>query len=202
VPTIELHELGLRSPDHGEEQRDQDQKPDRQGSPEYSGVLRHTRVRRVARAFVGLGSNLGDREATLRAAVGRLRGLAGAEVRKVSRFRDTEPVGYLDQPRFLNGAVELETTLSPQALLAALLELERTFGRDRAASPLQGPRTLDLDLLLYGEETIAEPGLEVPHPRLQERRFVLEPLAELDPALVVPGHGPVEVLLAELHSAP
>jgi 2-amino-4-hydroxy-6-hydroxymethyldihydropteridine diphosphokinase len=156
----------------------------------------------VARAFVGLGSNLGDREATLRAAVGRLRGLAGAEVRKVSRFRDTEPVGYLDQPRFLNGAVELETTLSPQALLAALLELERTFGRDRAASPLQGPRTLDLDLLLYGEETIAEPGLEVPHPRLQERRFVLEPLAELDPALVVPGHGPVEVLLAELHSAP
>jgi 2-amino-4-hydroxy-6-hydroxymethyldihydropteridine diphosphokinase len=156
----------------------------------------------VARAFVGLGSNLGDREATLRAAVGRLRGLAGAEVRKVSRFRDTEPVGYLDQPRFLNGAVELETTLSPQALLAALLELERAFGRDRAASPLQGPRTLDLDLLLYGEETIAEPGLEVPHPRLQERRFVLEPLAELDPALVVPGHGPVEVLLAELHSAP
>jgi 2-amino-4-hydroxy-6-hydroxymethyldihydropteridine diphosphokinase len=156
----------------------------------------------VARAFVGLGSNLGDREATLRAAVGRLRGLAGAEVRKVSRFRDTEPVGYLDQPRFLNGAVELETTLSPQALLAALLELERTFGRDRAASPLQGPRTLDLDLLLYGEETIAEPGLEVPHPRLQERRFVLEPLAELDPALVVPGHGPVEVLLAELHSTP
>jgi 2-amino-4-hydroxy-6-hydroxymethyldihydropteridine diphosphokinase len=156
----------------------------------------------VARAFVGLGSNLGDREETLRAAVGRLRGLAGAEVRKVSRFRDTEPVGYLDQPRFLNGAVELETTLSPQALLAALLELERGFGRDRAASPLQGPRTLDLDLLLYGEETIAEPGLEVPHPRLQERRFVLEPLAELDPALVVPGHGPVEVLLAELHSAP
>jgi 2-amino-4-hydroxy-6-hydroxymethyldihydropteridine diphosphokinase len=156
----------------------------------------------VARAFVGLGSNLGDREATLRAAVGRLRGLAGAEVRKVSRFRDTEPVGYLDQPRFLNGAVELETTLSPQALLAALLELERAFGRDRAASPLQGPRTLDLDLLLYGEETIAEPGLEVPHPRLQERRFVLEPLAELDPALVVPGHGPVEVLLAELHSTP
>jgi 2-amino-4-hydroxy-6-hydroxymethyldihydropteridine diphosphokinase len=156
----------------------------------------------VARAFVGLGSNLGDREATLRATVGRLRGLPGAEVRGVSRFRDTEPVGYADQPRFLNGAVELETTLSPQALLAALLVLERAFGRDRAVSPPQGPRTLDLDLLLYGEETIAEPGLEVPHPRLQERRFVLEPLAELDPALVVPGHGPVEVLLAELHSTP
>jgi 2-amino-4-hydroxy-6-hydroxymethyldihydropteridine diphosphokinase len=155
----------------------------------------------VARAFVGLGSNLGDRESTLRAAVGRLRGLAGTEVRGVSRFRDTEPVGYLDQPRFLNGAVELETALSPQALLAALLELERAFGRDRAASPPQGPRTLDLDLLLYGEDTIAEPGLEVPHPRLHERRFVLEPLAELDPALVVPAHGPIQALLAKLHSA-
>src|SRR6266542_4133120 len=159
-----------------------------------------TRVRGVARAFVGLGSNLGDRESTLRAAVGRLRGLVGTEVRGVSRFRDTEPVGYLDQPRFLNGAVELETALSPQALLAALLELERAFGRDRAASPPQGPRTLDLDLLLYGEDTIAEPGLEVPHPRLHERRFVLEPLAELDPALVVPAHGPIQVLLAKLDS--
>ncbi len=154
----------------------------------------------MARAFVGLGSNLGDRESTLRAAVGRLRGLVGTEVRGVSRFRDTEPVGYLDQPRFLNGAVELETALSPQALLAALLELERAFGRDRAASPPQGPRTLDLDLLLYGEDTIAEPGLEVPHPRLHERRFVLEPLAELDPALVVPAHGPIQVLLAKLDS--
>jgi 2-amino-4-hydroxy-6-hydroxymethyldihydropteridine diphosphokinase len=155
----------------------------------------------VARAFVGLGSNLGDREATLRAAVGRLRRLAWTEVRGVSRFRDTEPVGYLDQPRFLNGAVEIETTFSPQALLAALLELERAFGRDRTTSPPQGPRTLDLDLLLYDEDTIAEPGLQVPHPRLHERRFVLEPLAELDPTLVVPGQGPVQALLAELDSS-
>jgi 2-amino-4-hydroxy-6-hydroxymethyldihydropteridine diphosphokinase len=164
-------------------------------------VLLHTRVRDVARAFVGLGSNLGDREATLRAAVGRLRGLIGTEVRGVSRFRNTEPVGYLDQPRFLNGAVELETTLSAHELLAALLELERAFGRDRTTSPPQGPRTLDLDLLLYGDDTIADAGLEVPHPRLHERQFVLEPLAELDPALVVPGRGPVEALLAELHSS-
>jgi 2-amino-4-hydroxy-6-hydroxymethyldihydropteridine diphosphokinase len=164
-------------------------------------VLRRTSVRGMARAFVGLGSNLGDREATLRAAVGRLRGLTGAEVRGVSRFRDTEPVGYLDQPRFLNGAVELETTLSAHELLAALLELERAFGRDRTSSPPQGPRTLDLDLLLYGEDSIAEPGLEVPHPRLHERRFVLEPLAELDPALVVPGLGRVEALLAKLDSS-
>jgi 2-amino-4-hydroxy-6-hydroxymethyldihydropteridine diphosphokinase len=157
-------------------------------------------VCRVPRAFVGLGSNLGDREVTLRAAVGRLRALSQTEVRGVSSFRDTEPVGYVDQPRFLNGAVELETALSPRALLHALLQLERDFGRDRTAGPPQGPRTLDLDLLLYGEETIAEEGLDVPHPRLDERLFVLEPLAELDPALVVPGKGPVQALLAKLHS--
>lgn len=154
----------------------------------------------MARAFVGLGSNLGDREGTLRAAVGRLRSLPGTEVLAVSKLRDTEPVGYLDQPRFLNGAVALETELSPQQLLAALLELERNFGRNRAAAPAQGPRTLDLDLLLYGEAEIAEPGLEIPHPRLHERAFVLEPLAELDPALEVPGKGTVQALLARLDS--
>ena len=154
----------------------------------------------MARAFVGLGSNLGDREGTLRAAVGRLRSLPGTEVLAVSKLRDTEPVGYLDQPRFLNGAVALETELSPQQLLAALLELERNFGRNREAAPAQGPRTLDLDLLLYGEAEIAEPGLEIPHPRLHERAFVLEPLAELDPALEVPGKGTVQALLARLDS--
>jgi 2-amino-4-hydroxy-6-hydroxymethyldihydropteridine diphosphokinase len=152
----------------------------------------------VTRAFVGLGSNLGDREGTLRAAVGRLRGLPETEVRGVSSFRNTEPVGVVDQPRFLNGAVELETGLAPQALLRALLELERAFGRVRGTGPPHGPRTLDLDLLLYGEEEIHEDGLEVPHPRLHERRFVLEPLADLDPALVVPGWGPVQGLLANL----
>jgi 2-amino-4-hydroxy-6-hydroxymethyldihydropteridine diphosphokinase len=155
----------------------------------------------VVRAFVGLGSNLGERETTLRAAVGRLRGLPQTEVRAVSSFRDTEPVGYVDQPRFLNGAVELETGLSARELMTALLKLERAYGRDRSSSPPEGPRTLDLDLLLYGDATIEEPGLEVPHPRLHERRFVLEPLAELDPALVVPGKGAVQDLLARLDSA-
>jgi 2-amino-4-hydroxy-6-hydroxymethyldihydropteridine diphosphokinase len=156
----------------------------------------------MVRAFVGLGSNLGDREATLRAAVARIGGLAQTELRSVSSFRDTEPVGYLDQPRFLNGVVELQTGLSPRELLGSLLNLERAFGRDRSASPQQGPRTLDLDLLLYGNETIAEPGLEVPHPRLHERSFVLEPLAELDRALVVPGRGEVHTLIAKLDSSP
>ena len=153
----------------------------------------------MARAFIGLGSNLGERRETLRAAIGRLRGLADVEVKGVSSLRDTEPVDYVDQPRFLNGAVELETALSARALLGALLELERAFGRDRSTAP-HGPRTRDLDLLLYGDETIDEPLLKVPHPRLHERRFVLEPLVELDRDLEVPGQGSVQVLLTKLDS--
>jgi 2-amino-4-hydroxy-6-hydroxymethyldihydropteridine diphosphokinase len=154
----------------------------------------------VTRAFVGLGSNLGEREVTLRAAVKRLRALPDTEVLAVSSFRDTEPVGNTDQPRFLNAAAELETNVSARALLGSLLELERAFGRDRASAPAMGPRTLDLDLLLYGDQTIDEPLLTVPHPRLHERRFVLEPLAELDPDLEIPGQGAVQTLLARLHS--
>jgi 2-amino-4-hydroxy-6-hydroxymethyldihydropteridine diphosphokinase len=153
-------------------------------------------------AYVGLGSNLGDREGTLRAAVGRLRHAPETDVLRVSTLRKTDPVGYVDQPRFLNGVVELQTGLSARRLLGRLLELERAFGRDRAAVPAQGPRTLDLDLLLYGQHVIDEPGLEVPHPRLHERRFVLEPLAELDPAIEVPGKGSVQTLLSKLDSGP
>jgi 2-amino-4-hydroxy-6-hydroxymethyldihydropteridine diphosphokinase len=152
------------------------------------------------RAFVGLGANLGDREATLRRAVDELRRLSSTEVRCVSELRETDPVGYLDQPRFLNGAVELETALTPRELLDELLRIERELGRDRSTSPPQGPRTADLDLLLYGDERISEPGLEVPHPRLHERRFVLEPLCDLDAGLFVPGRGDVQALLAGLDS--
>ncbi|MDF2751470.1 MAG: 2-amino-4-hydroxy-6-hydroxymethyldihydropteridine pyrophosphokinae, partial [Gaiellaceae bacterium] len=112
-------------------------------------------------------------------------------------LRETAPVGYLDQPSFLNGAARLETELSPRELLGALLDVERELGRDRSG-PRFGPRTVDLDLLLYGGVELDEPRLVVPHPRLHERRFVLEPLAELAPGLVVPGRGPVERLLAEL----
>ena len=155
----------------------------------------------MTRAFVGLGSNLGERESTLKAAIGRLRTIPNVDVRAVSSLRDTAPVGYVDQPRFLNGVVELETSLSARALLGVLLELERALGRDRSAGPPMGPRTLDLDLLLYGDATIDEPLLTVPHPRLHERRFVLEPLAELDPGLEVPGQGSVEALLSKLDSS-
>lgn len=151
-----------------------------------------------ATAYVGLGANLGDREATLRRALDLLGAREGVAVDAVSTLRETEPVGFLDQPRFLNGAVRLETELSPRELLAALLEVERELGRDRSG-PRFGPRTVDLDLLLYGEVELDEDGLTVPHPRLHERGFVLEPLAELAPGLVVPGLGPLETLLSELH---
>src|SRR6202795_1775698 len=126
----------------------------------------------MVRAFIGLGSNLGERRETLKAAIGRLRGLADVEVKGVSSFRDTEPVDYLDQPRFLNGAVELETEMSARALLGALLELERAFGEARGTAKPHAPGTLGLDLLLYGTATIDEPLPKVPHPRLHERRFV------------------------------
>jgi 2-amino-4-hydroxy-6-hydroxymethyldihydropteridine diphosphokinase len=153
----------------------------------------------VTRAYVALGSNLGDREATLLAAVDALAAEPGIDGVAVSRLFDTEPVGYVDQPRFLNGAAALETTLTARELLELLLAVERRFGRSRDGVPAQGPRTLDLDLLLYGEAEIDEPGLSVPHPRLHERRFVLEPLADLDPGLEVPGRGRVEDILARLH---
>jgi 2-amino-4-hydroxy-6-hydroxymethyldihydropteridine diphosphokinase len=151
----------------------------------------------VTRAYIGLGSNLGDRESYVRAALGALAVEPGIEVVAVSTFRDTEPVGIVDQPRFLNAAAALETSLSPRALLDRLLAIERRLGRTRTGERF-GPRTIDLDLLVYGDERIDEPGLEVPHPRLHERRFALEPLAELDSGLVVPGHGPVDGLLAAL----
>jgi 2-amino-4-hydroxy-6-hydroxymethyldihydropteridine diphosphokinase len=153
----------------------------------------------VIRAYVALGSNLGDREGTLRAALEALAAEPGIDVVAVSPFYDTEPVGYLDQPRFLNGAAAIDTELPAGELLQRLLAVELRFGRRREGVPAQGPRTLDLDLLLYGEAEIDEPGLRIPHPRLHERRFVLEPLADLDPALEVPGKGQVQEILARLH---
>jgi 2-amino-4-hydroxy-6-hydroxymethyldihydropteridine diphosphokinase len=146
----------------------------------------------VTRAYVGVGANLGDREATIRAALAALPGVVG-----VSQLRETDPVGVVDQPPFLNGAVALETDLSPRDLLGALLAVERELGRERRER--WGPRTIDLDLLLYGNQTIDEPGLTVPHARLHERRFALEPLLELDPELAIPGRGRVADLLAGLH---
>jgi 2-amino-4-hydroxy-6-hydroxymethyldihydropteridine diphosphokinase len=152
----------------------------------------------VPHVYVGLGSNLGDREDMLRRALDELGSEPGISVLRVSRFRETDPVGFLDQPRFVNAVAELETELPPRTVLDRLLEVEKRLGRQRETGPRYGPRTIDLDLLLYGATLFDEPGLAVPHPRLHERRFVLEPLAELDPGLIVPGRGPVSALLAGL----
>jgi 2-amino-4-hydroxy-6-hydroxymethyldihydropteridine diphosphokinase len=150
----------------------------------------------VTLAYVGLGANLGPREITLLRAVDLLAETEGVDVRAVSQLRETEPVGVVEQPLFLNGAVALDTSLSPRELLDRLLEIERELGRVRELR--WGPRVVDLDLLVYGDRRMEEPGLRVPHPRLHERRFALEPLAELDPELDVPGLGRVEDALAAL----
>jgi 2-amino-4-hydroxy-6-hydroxymethyldihydropteridine diphosphokinase len=151
----------------------------------------------VARAYVGLGANLGDREGAIRRALQLIAAAPGVDVVATSSLSETDPVGYLDQPRFVNAAAAVETSLGPRELLDVLLGIERELGRTRSG-PRFGPRTIDLDVLLFGDEVVDEPGLSVPHPRLHERRFALEPLAELDPELVVPGRGPVTTLLAEL----
>jgi 2-amino-4-hydroxy-6-hydroxymethyldihydropteridine diphosphokinase len=148
----------------------------------------------VTLAYVGLGSNLGDREAAIR----RAAELIGA--RRLSPLYETEPWGFHDQPLFLNAAAEVETRLSARSFLDHLLDVERRLGRERAGQRW-GPRTIDLDLLLWDDERISEPGLEVPHPLMLERLFVLEPLAALAPDREIPGNGTVSEALAGLQSA-
>jgi 2-amino-4-hydroxy-6-hydroxymethyldihydropteridine diphosphokinase len=132
----------------------------------------------VIEAYVALGSNLGDRAAHLAFAVAALRETPGIQVDRVSSIRETEPVGGPPQGAYLNGVVALRTRLAPRALLERLLAIEAATGRERGPEQ-NAPRTLDLDLLLYGDEQIDEPDLVVPHPRMRQRPFVMEPLAEL-----------------------
>jgi 2-amino-4-hydroxy-6-hydroxymethyldihydropteridine diphosphokinase len=156
-------------------------------------------VRRTAAIALGsnLASELGDREANLRAAVERV-GELGA-VLAVSGFYDTTPVGYTEQPRFLNAAMLLETQLEPLALMHALLEIERGMGRVRGKSPAKGPRVIDLDLLLMGDAVMESVELTLPHPAMAERRFVLEPLVEIASEMVDPVSGQtVADLLSDL----
>jgi len=152
------------------------------------------------RAYIGIGANLGNRDETIARALELLARRPGVELLDVSTLRETDPVGYADQPRFLNGAAAVETDLDPRTLLHELLAVERELGRTRAG-PRFGPRTIDLDLLVYEDREVSEPGLTVPHPRLAERAFALEPLAELDPDLEIPGHGRVESVLRGLQSS-
>ena len=139
----------------------------------------------VSRVFLGLGANLGDRLENLRQGVRDLMSLSGTiTVEACSRIYETDPVGILDQPRFLNAVVQIQTSLSPRPLLDRCLEIERGLGRERKVK--WGPRTLDLDVILFGEEQIDEPGLRVPHANLHERAFVLAPLCDLMPEGVHP----------------
>jgi 2-amino-4-hydroxy-6-hydroxymethyldihydropteridine diphosphokinase len=144
--------------------------------------------------FVGLGSNLGERESMIRQALENLSRLPGTRLVKASSLYDTEPVGEVDQPNFLNAVAQLESELGARQILWNLHLIEKRLGRVRTQR--WGPRTIDLDLLLVGGEVIEEPGLRVPHPELTHRSFVLVPLVELDPLLVHPVTG--ETLLHHL----
>ena len=139
----------------------------------------NARSRRAVTAYVALGANLGDRRANLEAALGLLAELPRLRLLRVSAFFDTAPVGKTDQPRFLNAVARVETGLPPRRLLRALQIIEDRLGRRRDEH--WGPRTLDLDLLLYGDRVVNEPDLVVPHPRMHERAFVLEPLVQIAP---------------------
>ncbi|CAA9329794.1 MAG: 2-amino-4-hydroxy-6-hydroxymethyldihydropteridinepyrophosphokinase [uncultured Lysobacter sp.] len=140
--------------------------------------------------FVGLGANLGDACASVLAALDALDSAPGTKIVRASSLYRTRAWGKVDQPDFINAVARLETSLPPLELLGALLAIERAAGRDRSSASRWGPRTLDLDLLLYGEQVIEVPGLRVPHPHLHERAFALVPLLEIAPEVVIPGIGP------------
>jgi 2-amino-4-hydroxy-6-hydroxymethyldihydropteridine diphosphokinase len=146
------------------------------------------------KAFIGLGSNLGEREAHIRQALEAIALLPGTHIAKVSSLYDTEPVGEVDQPNFLNAACQIDTELTARQLLWNLLLVERRLGRVRQHR--WGPRTIDLDLLLYGNLVVEEPDLVLPHPEMLRRSFVLVPLVEIDPLIVHPVTG--QTLLSHL----
>jgi len=144
-------------------------------------------------AFIALGANLGDPAATVKAAFAALANLPDSRIVHCSSLYRTAPVGMTEQPEFVNAVAELDTTLAPEAVLDALLDIEQRFGRIRAER--NGPRTLDLDLLLYNDQFVDLPRLTLPHPRLHLRAFVLYPLAEIAPNLKIPGRGTVAAWL-------
>jgi 2-amino-4-hydroxy-6-hydroxymethyldihydropteridine diphosphokinase len=138
-------------------------------------------------ATIGLGANLNDPAAQVEYALAELDRLPGTRLLSHSSLYASAPVGYVDQPDFINAVAQVETTLAPRALLAALLDIEHRHGRERSFR--NAPRTLDLDLLLYGDAHFHEEGLTLPHPRMHERGFVLLPLLEIAPDTGIPGHG-------------
>lgn len=153
-------------------------------------------------AYLGIGSNLGDRAGHIQLALEEINELDQTRVVTASRVIETAPVGPIEQGAYLNAVASIETGLSPRGLLEALQAIERAHGRVRDREERWGPRTLDLDILVYADRMIDEPGLTIPHPRLHERRFVLGPLAEIAAELIVPGlHQTVGELLAALERA-
>jgi 2-amino-4-hydroxy-6-hydroxymethyldihydropteridine diphosphokinase len=162
--------------------------------------------RAPVRAFVALGGNLGDVAATFTGALAAMDELPGTAVRARSSLYRNPPLAAAGvdadaQPDYLNAVAMLDTTLDAGALLESMLSIERRFGRARIPGERWGPRTLDLDLLVYGEECIDAPGLCVPHPALHERAFVLVPLAQIAPGLAIPGRGPLQALLAAVDTS-
>ncbi len=151
----------------------------------------------VVTAYLGLGSNLGDRLTQLKQAMDLLHHTSGIRVNRISSVYETHPVGYLDQPCFYNAVIEVQTTLPPEKLLFTILQTEQKLHRVREVR--WGPRTIDIDILLYGDRVIEQEDLQVPHPRMKERAFVLAPLSELAGSRIIPGTGQtVEQLLQEL----
>jgi 2-amino-4-hydroxy-6-hydroxymethyldihydropteridine diphosphokinase len=150
----------------------------------------------VTTAYIGIGSNLGQSAARVRDAFDALDTLPGTRLVRRSSLYRSEPQGFRDQPDFVNAVAELDTTREAALLLAGLQAIEEHAGRQRSFR--NAPRTLDLDLLLFGTARIAQPGLEVPHPRMHERAFVLVPLLELAPQLSIPGIGPARECLARI----
>jgi 2-amino-4-hydroxy-6-hydroxymethyldihydropteridine diphosphokinase len=148
----------------------------------------------MPRAYIGLGANLGDPRGQILAALAALANLPATYLAAQSSFYCSAPLGYTEQPAFINAVARIETGLAPRALLDALLAIELGLGRDRSFA--NAPRRLDLDLLLYDQQVIGETGLQVPHPRMHTRAFVLAPLAEIAPEIDIPGQGPIAPLLA------
>jgi 2-amino-4-hydroxy-6-hydroxymethyldihydropteridine diphosphokinase len=151
----------------------------------------------MTQAFVGVGANLGDPVVQVTRALAALGGLDDTRVVRTSSLYRTAPIGHADQPDYINAVALLDTALVPRTLLDRLQGIERDAGRERSFR--NAPRVLDLDLLLYGDQVIAAPGLVVPHPRMHERAFVLAPLVEIAPDTVVPGHGRAADLLPRTH---
>ncbi len=127
--------------------------------------------------YIGIGSNLGDREKYIENAIEKLKNIEGVEVKRVSNIHETEPVGGPRQGKYLNAAIEIETGLKPRELLVKLQDIEKQLGRKRTVK--DAPRTIDLDILLYGDNKIDEPDLKIPHPGMREREFVMKPLKEI-----------------------